>query len=184
MKSIFDMGFGGQTFGFARPIRLAGAYIAQTAASQADRDQLLQDLTRARALRPTIDKWITAHPDFQSVMGSDADDYENSLSNASMLAPSAEAAFQAFSQPDPSKWVISTQQWNDAATWASIIGHVNDLIRKYTAPGAGPLPAPGTPGVKPVTPGQAPAAVSTGPNPLAIGLGAAAAAALLVIVLS
>lgn len=182
MKSIFDMGFGGQTFGFARPIRLAGASLGQTPPTQAERDKLLTDLDAAIDKRNAIDAWVQTHPNAQAALGADFQAYQSAMSNSNVFNLNATIAYQKIAIDDPTHWNLSAQEWNDASSWIQAIGLAYDAVQKH--PGGATAPAPGTPGVKPVTPGQAPAAVSSGPNPLAIGLGAAAAAALLVIVLS
>lgn len=143
---------------------------SDSAISKTDRDSILSDLNAAWTKAASIDAWRSAHPNWQGDLGSDADSYIQQSNNASTFVNTAARVRQILQSTDPSSWVVSTQDLNDASSWSTFISGIFDLVKKHTSAMPPPLATPPASGV------QTPAPVAKTDYTLPIVVGAAAIA--------
>jgi len=158
-------------------IRMAQLGQSEPVLSKAERDSILNDLNAAWTKAASIDTWRSSHPNWQGDLGSDADAYIQESNNASMFVNTAARVRQILQNTDPSSWIVSTQDLNDANTWSTFMGGIFDLVKKHTSV-MPPAPATQTPpsgGIQ--TP--APVAKTDYTVPIAVGAGVIALAVLI-----
>lgn len=150
---------------------------AEPALDKATHDSILATLNSAWNKAASIDAWRAAHPNWQADLGADADSFIQMSNNAGVFVGASAKVRQALQGSDPSTWLASTVDINDASSWAVFMDGLYDLVKKHT-PAMPPPPASQAP------PGSgAPVTQAAKPDytlPIAIG----GAAILLAVVLS
>jgi len=157
MKTIFTMGFAPQMARFGWDRYGLGQDVGMQL-SQPEHDKLLGDLNRAAEELKAIQTWQGSTPNWQTRLGSDLKGFLDQVANAGQHAQGALSVQTALGAPGPA-WPLATADWNDATYWVQFVDGAWKILQRH-ATVAGP---------------EAP---SSGPSPLLIGAGVAAAGGL------
>lgn len=157
--------------------QLSGPWLGEEAPlSQADRNSILSTLNTGWTKAASIDAWRAAHPNWQSDLGADADAFIQMSNNAGVFVGASAKVRQALQSSDPTAWAVSTQDLNDASSWAVFMDGLYDLVKKHTSA----MPPPPVSQAPPGSGAAAPAAKPDYTMPIVIG----GAAILLAVVFS
>jgi hypothetical protein len=105
---------------------------AEAPLSQADRNSILSTLNTGWTKAASIDAWRAAHPNWQADLGADADSFIQMSNNAGVFVGASAKVRQALQSSDPATWAVSTQDLNDASSWAVFMDGLYDLVKKHT----------------------------------------------------
>lgn len=176
MKSLFNMGFASQGV-FANQVAVRRPVLGQ---DTIDLDKLRSDLSLAEDKLAAINQWMANRPDYQSILGLDLDRWNRLTAQADSGANDATIVQQRISSDEPSVWKITPTERTNVYNWIVAMDQLYQLTMAHPQlkAGAGAPAAPGTPAAK--IPGPQ---ASSGPSPLVIGVGAAAAVGLLAVLI-
>lgn len=172
MNSMFNMGFAAQGV-FANQVALRRPYMGETI----DLDKLRSDLSLAEDKMAAIDQWMANRPDYQSILGIDLDRWNRLLAQADSGANDATIVSQRIASSDPSAWTMTSTERTNVYNWIIAIDQIYQLTMAHPQLKSG---SPAAPGAAAKVPGPQ---ASSGPSPLVIGVGAAAAVGLLAVLI-
>ena len=174
MNSMFNMGFASQGV-FANQVALRRPTMGETI----DLDKLRKDLSLAEDKLAAINQWMANRPDYQAILGPDLNRWQRLSAQADSGANDATIVEQRINSEDPSTWTITSSERTNVYNWIIAMDQLYQLTAAHpelkASSGAG-VPAGGAAKI----PGPQ---ASSGPSPLVIGVGAAAAVGLLAVLI-